>query len=89
MLIYDGNLDVICNHYGILKMFDEMETWSDIDEFRDADKDLFRVGGRTAGYVTAAGNLRLVVMRNAGHMVPRSQPEYAYEMFSQFLDGDL
>ncbi len=36
---------------------------------------MYIVNGNTAGYVTASDNLRLFVMRNAGHMVPRSQPE--------------
>ena len=62
---------------------------SDIDEFYDADREVFTVGDDTAGYVTSVGNLRLFVMRNAGHMVPRSQPEFALEMFRAFLDGDM
>ena len=29
VLIYDGNMDIICNHSGILNMFANMNTWWD------------------------------------------------------------
>ena len=37
---------------------------------------MYYVGDETAGYVTTSDNLSVFVMRNAGHMVPRSQPRY-------------
>ena len=77
------------NHPGVLEMFKNMETWEDKDEYLDADRDPWEVNGETAGYLTSAGNLRMVVMRNAGHMAPRNQPKNSLEMFTQFLDGDL
>ena len=71
-------------------MFEQMDTWGDIDEYYNTDRTVVRGGdGNTAGYLKSVGNLRMYVMRNAGHMVPRSQPEYAYEMFNNFIDGTL
>ena len=62
---------------------------SAIQEYYSTPRRSFRVNGEVAGYIKSVQNLRMFVMRNAGHMVPRSQPEYGYEMFSQFLDGTL
>jgi len=33
VLVYDGNMDIICTHAGILKMFEKIETWEDIDNY--------------------------------------------------------
>ncbi len=90
VLIYDGNFDIICNHPGILNMFEKMETWSDIEEYYSTDRTLVNGDdGDMAGYLKSVGNLRMYVMRNSGHMVPRSQPKYAYEMFTSFIEGTL
>jgi carboxypeptidase C (cathepsin A) len=32
-------------------------------------------------------NLTFVTVKNAGHMVPRDQPQAAYEMLEAFLAG--
>ena len=37
-----------------------------------------------AGYVNEGGGLTYVVVRNAGHMVPISQPRWAHDMVTQF-----
>ena len=70
-------------------MFAAMDTWSEIDNYYSADRSVYRVGIHTAGYLKSVGNLRMFVMRNAGHMVPRSQPEYAQAMFEDFISGNL
>ncbi len=89
-LIYNGNFDIICDHSGILNMFAKMQTWEDIDAYYQTDREVVRGDDfDTAGYLKSVGNLRMYVMRNAGHMVPRSQPKYAYEMFTNFIDGTL
>ena len=45
--------------------------------------------GEVAGYLKSVQNLRLFTMRNAGHMVPYSQPEFSLDMFQRFLDRTL
>ncbi len=39
-LIYNGNFDIICNHSGVLAMFDAMTNWSGIGEYYDAPNDV-------------------------------------------------
>lgn len=70
-------------------MFKAMTTWSGIDKYYSTERSIYKVGGETAGYLKSVQNLRMFVMRNAGHMVPRSQPEFAQAMFEDFIAGNL
>ena len=89
VLIYNGNFDIICNHYGIKEMFKAMKKWSGRKDYIITESKIYRVGEEVAGYLKRVGNLRQLVMRNSGHMVPLSQPKYAQDMFERFLDGRL
>nr|AKO90273.1 cathepsin A4 [Tigriopus japonicus] len=90
VLIYDGNFDIICNHSGILDMFAAMTTWTGLDKYYQTDRSVFKDrNGDVVGYLKSVDNLRMFVMRNAGHMVPLSQPLASQDMFEQFLDGSL
>ena len=52
-------------------------------------KNYFQVGGETGGYLKSVDNMKLFVMRNAGHMVPRSQPKYSLDMFTKFINNQM
>ena len=52
-------------------------------------RSVWRVGGETAGYLKSVDNMKMFVMRNAGHMVPRSQPKYALDMFTKFINNRM
>ncbi len=91
-LLYDGSLDIICNHYGQVQMINSMTSWNDLDTFKITNNTVkyWRDDGlNNMGYLTSVGDLRLFVMRNAGHMVPRDQPQYAQIIFDEFLLGML
>ena len=87
--MYDGNFDIICNHFGVLQMFEAMTNWSGRNAFFTTQQHSYSVNGRTAGYLKSVKNLRMFVMRNAGHMVPRSQPEFSLDFFDKFINGRL
>ena len=88
--MYDGNFDISCNHPGILKMFDKMTNWTDIDSWRNTPSvPVPASDGRIVGYLKQYKNFSMFVMRNAGHVVPRSQPKYSFELFHAFLSGGL
>ena len=59
--------------------------------FRSTERKVYshRQSGETVGYLTQADNLNLLVVRNAGHMVPLSQPVYAQQMIEEFTDGSI
>jgi len=90
-LIYDGNFDIICDHTGVLDMINDLTNWSGYDKYKSTERKVYshRQSGETVGYLTQADNLNLLVVRNAGHMVPLSQPVYAQQMIEEFTDGSI
>lgn len=70
-------------------MFSNMDSWSGIGEYFSTERSLFTSRGKVAGYLKSVQNLRMILMRNSGHMVPLSQPEFAQDMFQRFISGQL
>jgi len=87
-LIYDGNFDIICNHSGILDMIADME-WSGKSAYDKAHRTTYYYGNDVVGYLKQAESLHLLLVRNAGHMVPLSQPPYAQQMIEDFTSGSM
>ena len=82
----------ICNHPGILAMFDQMTNWSGADSYYETANKPWSSrfsNGETVGYLKSVDNLRLFTMRNAGHTVPRAQPANGQDMFEKFISGNL
>merc|ERR1739838_790230 len=71
----DGNFDIICNHSGVLDMINDL-TWSGADAYSKAEREVYYYNSEVVGYMKKADNMTLLVVRNAGHMVPLSQPPY-------------
>jgi len=87
-LIYDGNFDIICNHSGILDLINDMQ-WSGKQEYNNARRSAYWHRYELVGYLKKAENLNLLVVRNAGHMVPLSQPSWAQQMIEDFTSGRM
>jgi carboxypeptidase C (cathepsin A) len=60
-----------------------------ITESSNRPQEPYPVAGETVGYLKTVKNLRLFVMRNAGHMVPRSCPSASLDMFNKFISGRM
>jgi len=88
VLIYDGNFDIICNHSGVLELLNDLQ-WSGSSTYRHAQRSIYKYGKDLVGYLKKADNLHLMLVRNAGHMVPLSQPAWAQQMLEDFTTGDL
>jgi len=58
---------------------------------RSAEREVYKCSehNEVIGYLTKADNLNLLVVRNAGHMVPLSQPKYAQQMIEEFTSGTM
>jgi len=87
-LIYNGNFDIICHHSAILDMVNHLD-WSGAAAYRDATRETYFFETDVVGYLTKAENLNLLLVRNAGHMVPMSQPPYAQQMIEDFTSGAM
>lgn len=89
VLIYNGNLDVIVNVPGTNAVVNSLQ-WSGRGEFVNSKRKEFWVfnertqRGELAGYVNEGGGLTMAIIRNAGHMVPISQPLWALDLVTQF-----
>lgn len=88
ILMYDGNFDIICNHSGVLDLVNDLD-WSGAGAYRNAVRSSYYYGSELVGYLKRADNLRILLVRNAGHMVPLSQPPYAQQMIEEFTAGSL
>merc|ERR1712004_689490 len=87
-MINDGNFDIICNHSGILDMIADMQ-WDGKADYDKAMRTVYHYGSEVVGYLKKAQNLDLLVVRNAGHMVPLSQPPWAQQMIEDFTSGNM
>jgi carboxypeptidase C (cathepsin A) len=63
--------------------------WAHRDEFRAAAVLPWHVKGKEAGSSQTAANFTFLRVYDAGHMVPRDQPENALAMVNSFLAGGL
>ena len=89
VLIYNGNLDVIVNVAGTNRVVNSLQ-WSGKREFTNSQRKNIWVWnertsrGELAGYANEGGGLTYAVVRNAGHMVPISQPLWARHLVTEF-----
>ncbi|KAG1712106.1 Cell death protease [Phytophthora capsici] len=87
MLFYNGQWDMMCNHYGTEKMLLNLN-WNGSDAYQQANKYTWRVQGRKepAGFAQQGGNLTYVVVTGAGHMVPMDVPDVAADLVHRFVN---
>lgn len=83
VLIYNGQLDIIVAYPLTLGFLQNLK-FSASDEYKTAERHIWKVGDDIAGYVKSAGNLTEILVRNAGHMVPGDQPVWAYDLITRF-----
>ena len=69
----------------------QLRQFSNYIIFRNTERTVYehRASGDVVGYLTQADNLNVLVVRNAGHMVPLSQPVYAQQMIEEFTEGSM
>jgi len=96
VLLYSGQLDAIVPYQGSVNVAKALR-WSGAERFRNANSTAWMVPERncrkrcniteSAGYATTYGPLTMLLIRNAGHMVPHDQPMWAYNMIDRFTSG--
>jgi vitellogenic carboxypeptidase-like protein len=98
VLLYSGQLDIKLHYRGTMNMARLLE-WSGAEGFRNyAKRTIWRVheqkngcdgGNKTtvAGYATTSGPLTVLLVRDAGHMVPADQPVWALDLIDRFTGG--
>lgn len=79
VLLYHGDLDLICNWMGGVSAAESFDWWGK-EGFRDSSSQNVGYGLRRE-----FGNLSFVKVSMAGHMVPMDQPENAAKMLKWFI----
>lgn len=84
--IYNGQLDIIVG-YPLTVNFLSNLSFTHAKQYKNATRHVWKVGKDVAGYVHEAGNLLEIMVRDAGHMVPRDQPKWSYDLINRFTAG--
>ncbi|AFR98075.1 cathepsin A (carboxypeptidase C) [Cryptococcus neoformans C23] len=86
VLNYVGMLDFICNHVANELWMERLE-WSGRAGYNVAEFNDWIVDGHRAGEFKTYGNLTMLKIRGAGHMVPYDKPKEALFMVTSWLDA--
>lgn len=88
VLLYAGDQDYICNWLGNQAWTNALE-WPGKADFNAATIKDWTVSGKPAGELRSARGFNFLRVYDAGHMVPRDQPENALAMFNAFISNTL
>ncbi|KAI9301398.1 Alpha/Beta hydrolase protein [Cunninghamella echinulata] len=88
VLMYAGDADFICTHYGIQAWVEQLE-FENSQEFRNGKLKPWSMNGKDAGLIQQGGGLTYLRIYEAGHLVPTDQPEAALKMFTDHLQLNL
>jgi len=83
---YNGNMDLICNYFGTNEWTKHIG-WPGQQTYNKASNHTWIVDGTAAGYYKSGGNLTHLIIDNAGHMAPFSQPKNTQNMLYTFIAG--
>ncbi|XP_058828791.1 venom serine carboxypeptidase [Topomyia yanbarensis] len=84
--VYNGQLDIIVA-YPLTVHYLQKLNFPARSQYNKAPRLIWRVDGEIAGYAKEAGNLVEIMVRNAGHMVPKDQPKWALDLIMRLTHG--
>ncbi|CAN3371952.1 hypothetical protein DIURU_002536 [Diutina rugosa] len=73
LVLFNGNLDIICNYLGQESFLNKL-TWDNQRGFDEGHQDWYH-NGDVHGYMKSRSNISSLVIYNASHMVPYDKPE--------------
>eukprot|EP00850_Spirogloea_muscicola_P002397 SM000009S23526 [mRNA] locus=s9:580204:583567:- [translate_table: standard] len=88
MLLYQGQYDAKDGVVSSLAWMADLD-WDRNDAFWGAERRLWRVDGRLAGYWRQLDNLTHVEVTGAGHQVPVDQPRHSQVMIENWIEAQL
>ncbi|CAF2128290.1 unnamed protein product [Rotaria magnacalcarata] len=93
IVLYSGERDFICNHWGTERMMDAM-TWNnrtgfDLGNKTSAPLESWIVDDEPAGLIRTARNLTYILFYNASHMVPYDYARRSSATLHQFIKLNL
>jgi len=90
VILYNGQMDgSVCNHVGNSKIMDRIK-WSGQAEFAKVKQKIWRLDSENVvGYHRIYKKLAFVIIVNAGHLVPMTQPENYRAFLDAAVEGRL
>lgn len=85
LLLYNGQFDLLAPYAHTEEFLAKLE-WDACTDFYETKRKMWMTHGHFLGYWTSAGNVTHVLVRNAGHMVGRTQPEALFQLLDQFVN---
>jgi vitellogenic carboxypeptidase-like protein len=87
VLLYSGHWDLIVPTVETENVISKL-VWSGSARYLEAKKTIWRAGGKEIlGYSKKIKNLRLLIIRNSGHLAPFDQPEVLFKMITTLTAG--
>jgi carboxypeptidase C (cathepsin A) len=86
VLLYAGQNDFIVNSPGIATMISALN-WSGVSSFESAQRKVWMVDQKVAGYIQSNQNLTFTLIVDAGHMAPYDQPVATKNLVERFING--
>ena len=86
VMIYSGQVDVIIA-YPQTEEFIANLNWKGSNQYHVVERKIWRVDNDIAGYAREVANLKQVMVRNSGHILPYDQPKWGYDMIRRFIEG--
>lgn len=88
VLIYAGDQDFICNWLGN-QAWTQALPWPHQGDFNTTAPVDWNVAGKKAGELQSSNGFSFLRVLDAGHMVPRDQPENALAMLNAFISNKI
>ncbi|KAL4467104.1 hypothetical protein ABPG72_019314 [Tetrahymena utriculariae] len=87
VLIYNGDLDYMCNYIGTENWVNNL-SWKHQSVFSAAQYESVKLNGKEVGKIKGVSKFQFYVVYNAGHMVPKDQPEVALQLINNFISQE-
>lgn len=81
ILIYNGDLDLVCNYFGVQRFVDNLNATV------LSDTKPWFLNKTIGGDIKIYDGITLMTVRNSGHFVPTDKPAEALHMFEMYLLG--
>jgi carboxypeptidase C (cathepsin A) len=84
--VYTGEYDLVTNSLGLERWLDAMN-WSGKRLWNHSPFQTWKVDGNIAGKFRSYGNVALLILDDAGHVVGEDQPSHSFTMMKRFILG--
>jgi carboxypeptidase C (cathepsin A) len=86
VLLYSGQDDFIGNSPSVATMISALN-WSGVSSFESAQKKVWMIDQKVAGYVQSNQNLTFALVIKAGHLTSYDQPAAVKNLVERFING--